>query len=200
MKSDNAMIRRPGATNGKAVFLDLNGTLVLPLRQERLADLYPIPGAVEAVARLIAAGFICPVITVQSRIAKGLFTAAEFLDWFHEFAEGIGHRGATVAGPYVCPHRYAEPCPCKKPNTLLYEQAIVDLGIGVAGSFVIGDSPDDIRAASRLGVPSCLVRTGWAADPTVVATVEGEASLVAPSIVEAVDWILQRRDFERACR
>jgi D-glycero-D-manno-heptose 1,7-bisphosphate phosphatase len=174
----------------KAVFLDLNGTLVLPMKQERLADLYPIPGAVEAVARLTAAGFVCPVVTVQSRIAKGLFSAEEFFDWFRGFADALGRREARVTGPYVCPHRYAEPCICKKPNTLLYEQAAADLGISAGDSFVIGDSPDDIRAATRLGARSCLVRTGWAADPQVVTAVEGEASLVAPSIVEAVDWIL----------
>ena len=178
----------------KAVFLDLNGTLVLPLKQERLSDLYPVPGAVEAVARLASAGFVCPVITVQSRIAKGLFSATQFVDWFREFGELVRRRGATVHGPYVCPHRYAEPCACKKPNTLLYEQAIADLRIAVADSFVIGDSPDDIRAASRLGVPSCLVRTGWAADSKVVATVESETSFVGPSIVEAVDWILSCHD------
>jgi D-glycero-D-manno-heptose 1,7-bisphosphate phosphatase len=180
------------AMNRKAVFLDLNGTLVLPLKQERLADLYPVPGAVEAVARLVSAGFVCPVITVQSGIAKGLFSAAEFVDWFREFGEVAGRHGATVYGPYVCPHRFAEPCACKKPNTLLYEQAITDFGIVVADSFVIGDSPDDVHAASRLGIPSCLVRTGWAADSKVVAVVEREASLVAPSIVESVDWILSR--------
>jgi len=176
--------------NRKAVFLDLNGTLVLPLKQERLADLYPIPGAVESVARLVAAGFVCPVVTVQSRIAKELFTAAEFLDWFRDFSVAVSREGAMLSGPYVCPHRYSERCECKKPNTLLYERAIDDLGIAVADSFVIGDSPDDVRAASRLGTQSCLVRTGWAADPTVVATVQSEASLVASSIVEAVDWIL----------
>lgn len=174
----------------KAVFLDLNGTLVLPLKQERLDDLYPIPGAFVAVARLCRAGFICPVITVQSRIAKELFSAAEFHDWFRRFAVAAGKQGAELKGPYVCPHRYAAPCDCKKPNALLYEQAIRELGLSVAHSFLVGDSPDDIRAASRLGARSCLVRTGWAADSDMVAAVEGEASLVAPSIVEAVDWIL----------
>ena len=174
----------------KAVFLDLNGTLVLPVKQERLAELYPIPGAVAAVARLTAAGFVCPVITVQSRIAKGLFSAEEFLDWFRDFADSLARYDARVSGPYVCPHRYAEPCACKKPNTLLYERAVADLGISVADSFVIGDSPDDVRAGTRLGARSCLVCTGWAADPLMVADVEGEASLVAASIVEAVDWIL----------
>jgi D-glycero-D-manno-heptose 1,7-bisphosphate phosphatase len=174
------------------VFLDLNGTLVLPLKQERLADLYPIPGAIEAVARLVSAGFVCPVITVQSRIAKGFFTATAFLDWFHDFATSARHQGAELQGPYVCPHRYVERCECKKPNTLLYEQAIRDLDISVTDSFVIGDSPDDMRAASRLGARGCLVRTGWAADTEVAAIAEGEVSLLSPSIVEAVDWILSQ--------
>ena len=176
--------------NRKAVFLDLNGTLVLPMKQECLADLYPVSGAVEAVARLTHAGFVCPVVTVQSRIAKGLFSADEFLRWFAGFADALRRAGAEVTGPYVCPHRYVEPCPCKKPNTLLYEQAAVDLGLSVPDSFVIGDSPDDIRAATRLGARSCLVRTGWAPDPQMVSAVEAEATLVAPSIVEAVDWLL----------
>ena len=176
----------------KAVFLDLNGTLVLPLKQERLSDLYPIPGAIESVARLTRAGFLCPVITVQSRIAKGLFTSEEFLEWFRDFESALATEGAVVNGPYVCPHRYGEPCVCKKPNTLLYEQAAVDLGISVADSLVVGDSPDDIRAAARLGAQSCLVRTGWAADPDVCAAVESEVGFIAPSIVEAADWILSR--------
>lgn len=176
--------------NRKAVFLDLNGTLVLPVKQERLADLYLIPGAADAVARLTHAGFVCPVVTVQSRIAKGLFSADEFLRWFDGFADTLRREGAELVGPYVCPHRYVEPCACKKPNTLLYEQAAVDLGISLPDSVVIGDSPDDIRAATRLGTRSCLVRTGWAADPEMVAAVEAEATSVAPSIVEAVDWLL----------
>ena len=180
----------PGTTRRKAVFLDLNGTLVLPIKQERLADMYAIPGAISSVARLTRAGFVCPVVTVQSRIAKGLFTADEFLDWFRDLGLMLGRDGAVVSRPYVCPHRYADPCTCKKPNTVLYEQASADLGISLADSFVIGDSPDDVRAATRLGVRSCLVRTGWAADPAMAAAVAAEASLVAPSIVEAVDWIL----------
>jgi len=174
----------------KGVFLDLNGTLVLPVKPERLEELLPIPGGLRAVARLTEAGFVCPVITVQSGIAKGRFSSAEFSQWFAAFTAAASNEGAELEGPYVCPHRYAEPCGCKKPNTLLYERASDELGISPGSSFVIGDSPDDIRAAARLGARSCLVRTGWAGVPGVAAAVEREASLTAPSIVEAVDWIL----------
>jgi D-glycero-D-manno-heptose 1,7-bisphosphate phosphatase len=176
----------------KAAFLDLNGTLVLPLKPERLEDLVPIPGALDAVARLTEAGFACPVITVQSRIAKGLFSLTDFHAWFARFTLLAERHGAALSGPYVCPHRYAAPCLCKKPQTLLYEQAIVDLEIAATSSFVIGDSPEDVRAATALGARGCLVRTGWAEAPAVVATVAADAALVSPSISEAVDWILSR--------
>jgi D-glycero-D-manno-heptose 1,7-bisphosphate phosphatase len=176
----------------KAVFLDLNGTLVLPLKPGRLEDLVLIPGALDAVARLTHAGFACPVITVQSRIAKGLFTLEEFREWFARFAMIAERHGAVLSGPYVCPHRYAEPCACKKPQLELYEQAAVDLGIAPSASFVVGDSPEDVRAAIALGARGCLVRTGWAESPAVAASVATEAAFVAPSIIEAVEWILSR--------
>jgi histidinol phosphatase-like enzyme len=62
----------------RAAFLDLNGTVVLPLKQESLASMTLIPGADLAISRLLAAGFLCSVVTVQSRIEKGLFTESEF--------------------------------------------------------------------------------------------------------------------------
>src|SRR5689334_19170621 len=122
----------------KPAFLDLNGTLALPVTPQRLSDLQPIPGAFEAVARLTRAGFVCPVITVQSRIAKGLFSLEDFLAWFERFAADAAHYGAVLRGPYVCPHRYVAPCPCKKPQRLLYDQAVADLDLALSESVVIG--------------------------------------------------------------
>jgi histidinol phosphatase-like enzyme len=62
----------------RGVFLDLNGTLVQPLKPNNLDEITVIPGAIEAVARLSQMRFVCPVITVQSRIAKGLVSLPEF--------------------------------------------------------------------------------------------------------------------------
>ena len=174
----------------RGVFLDLNGTLVEPLKQERLDEMTLIPGVASAIARLTAAGFVCPVVTVQSRIAKGLFSMAEFQTWFANFAAELAAQGALITGPYVCPHRYAEPCLCKKPNVLLYQRAASEHGLTPADCFVIGDSPDDVRAARRLGARGCLVRTGWASDPRVVEAAVPDASMVVDSFAQAVDWIL----------
>ncbi len=174
----------------RGVFLDLNGTLVGPLKQERLDELTLTSGVAEAIARLTAAGFVCPVVTVQSRIAKGLFSMADFLSWFAAFAADLKERGALVVGPYFCPHRYGEPCPCKKPNVLLYERAASEHQLTETDCFVIGDSPDEVRAARLLGARGCLVRTGWARDPRVVETAWLDASTVVDSFAQAVDWIL----------
>jgi D-glycero-D-manno-heptose 1,7-bisphosphate phosphatase len=108
---------------------------VEPLTPERLDGLTMIPGVVETVVRLSGAGFVCPVVTVQSAEGKGRFSSAQFASWFASFAANLNTHG--VVRPYVCPHRLTEPSPCKKPNTLLYERAAVDHGLNVVRSFVI---------------------------------------------------------------
>jgi D-glycero-D-manno-heptose 1,7-bisphosphate phosphatase len=174
----------------RAVFLDLNGTLVLPVIPQDLSELTLIDNAGQAVARLNQQGFICPIVTVQSRINKGAFTLGEFQQWFGGFASTLNALGAEVVGPYVCPHRYREPCECKKPSTFLYEQAARDYGINLPQSFVIGDSPEDVCAAYRFYGRGCLVRTGLAIDDAVLERALPFTSFIARSLDEAVDWVL----------
>ena len=140
------------------------------------------PGIAFTFPRNPQAGFVCPVVTVQSRIAKGLFSLSEFEIWFTNFAASLQIQGAFVVGPYVCPHRFADPCPCKKPNTVLYERAAAEHQLKPADCFVIGDSPEDVRAARGLGARGCLVRTGWAIDPRVVEKATPDASVVVNSL------------------
>ncbi len=153
-----------------AAFLDLHGTLVLPLAVDRLDELRVIPGAEDAVARLCAAGFVCPVVTVQSRIAKGAYSEAEFRAWFDGFARQMQGAGGRVS-PYICPHRFSDPCACKKPQALLYEQAARDLEIDLHASFVVGDTSADVEAAQRFGGRGYLLRDG-------------------ATLADAVEWIL----------
>ena len=178
--------------NQRAVFLDLNGTLVLPVKPDSLNDLKLIEGVGQAIAELSRTGFLCPVVTIQSRIAKGLFSLEEFHFWFRGFASGLRTCGSEIVGPYVCPHLFSDPCACKKPNILLYQQASREHDIDLQKSFVIGDSAEDVQAAHQFGGQGCLVRTGWADDPDVVKRAAPCASFVAASLNDAVDWILSR--------
>lgn len=174
----------------RAVFLDLNGTLVLPLLAESPAEYQLIAQSAEAVALLCGAGFVCPVITVQSRIEKGMYSETEFHAWFDSFKATLAGHGAFVVGPYVCPHRYRTPCGCKKPSGLLYRRAATDLAIGFAGSFVIGDTGEDLAAARTLGCRGILVRAGWHVEPDV----EALADHVADDVLAAARWIIASTD------
>ena len=91
-----------------------------------------------------------------------------------------------MVGPYVCPHRYTTPCECKKPSGLLYRRAAADLAIDPGGSFVIGDTGEDLAAARTLGCRGILVRTGWHVEPDV----EILADHVADNVLAAARWII----------
>jgi len=145
----------------RAAFLDLNGTLAEPVRVTELRELRMLPQAIEAVRLLNQAQFLCPVVTVQSRISKAIFSLHDFLAWFAEFQQQFHGAGARLLGPYVCPHQSRDACLCKKPQTQLYLQAAHEHAIDLAQSIVIGDTYDDVAAAQALGIPGYLVRTGW---------------------------------------
>ncbi|MDB4923090.1 HAD-IIIA family hydrolase [Mucilaginibacter sp.] len=172
----------------KAVFLDLNGTLVLPLKQESFAELKLISGAGRAVARLLEANFICPVVTIQSGIGKGRFTDKEFRDWFFDF---FGQLKLDVKGPYICPHRFVEPCECKKTNPFLYEHAATDHAVDLSRSYVIGDTAWDVIAGKNIGGRGCLVRTGWGENETEYQRVEPFMAYSGKNLSDVVGWILK---------
>ena len=171
----------------KAVFLDLNGTLVLPLKQESLSEMKLVSDADLAVAKLIEEKFVCPVITIQSGIAKGRFTEYEFRIWFSNFFSELR---LDVKGPYICPHRFAEPCLCKKPGLLLYKQAAKDYSIDLSRSYVIGDTASDVMAGKKMGGTGCLVKTGWKENESEYENAKHKASYIGYTIGEVVDWIL----------
>lgn len=176
---------------------------MLPVRARRLAEHEVIPGAPGAVRLLRTRGFLCPVVTVQSGVARGRFSLDEFLGWFRTFSGGLAGEGAELLGPYVCPHLGDDGCVCHKPKTQLYEAAAHEWGIALPGSFVVGDTTSDLLAARALGCTAVLVRTGWGEGSLERATAEGLADYVAADIAEAAAWIVNRQDGQdqspRAC-
>lgn len=171
-----------------AVFLDLNGTLVEPVRPTKLDDFTLLPGAVTAIKTLNSAGFICPVITVQTRIAKGLFSEADFRAWFTTFQDTLTRQDARVVGPYLCPHNTTAGCACAKPQVTLYRQAIRDYAIDSRRSYAVGDTDADIGAAASLGVPGCLVLTGWGRGQ--VERIGNKATYVGTDVFTVAQWIV----------
>lgn len=174
----------------RAVFLDLNGTLVMPVQVTAPTDYLPISGSIEAVRLLNEAGFRCPVVTVQSRIEKGVYTDAAFRVWFKLLQAQFRIHKAELLGPYVCPHRFHTHCDCHKPKPTLYQRAARDFDIDMASSFVVGDTLDDVRAAHAIGATTCFVRTGWAS--RYLPDHRDEAQHVGDDILAVARWIVSQ--------
>ncbi len=172
----------------RAAFLDLNGTLVMPIKVEAPELYTPIPGALEAVAFLNDAGFLCPVITVQSRIAKKFYSEATFRCWFTSFSRHAAEFGASFAGLYICPHRFHSGCLCGKPNSDLYRQAARDHVIDCSQSYVVGDSVDDMEVAQRMRMKGCLVLTGQGA--VAAETLRTPPAYIGADLRAVAEWIV----------
>ena len=84
----------------RGAFLDLNGTLVMPVLVQRLDELQPVAGVESAVARLSQAGFICPVVTIQSRIEKGLFSMDLAVAWRNWGMSSLPWLGGFASGAW----------------------------------------------------------------------------------------------------
>ena len=120
----------------------------------------PIPGSLEAIARLHRAGWHVVVATNQSGIARDLFD----LDMLVRIHEKM-HRCVTAAGGLIdaiffCPHGPGDDCDCRKPKPGLYLDIARRLRISLEGIPAIGDSLQDLQAASAAGARPILVRTG----------------------------------------
>lgn len=173
----------------KAVFLDLNGTLVQPVQVESPAEYQPLPGCFEAVRLLNDAGFVCPIITVQTRIEKGYFTEAAFREWFAAFQHQSALQGAVLAGLYLCPHSSKAGCACYKPKPKLYFDAARDFEIECANAYVVGDTLGDIQAGKAIGAKTCFVQTGWA--NRFLPEHADVAAFIGENVLAVARWIIQ---------
>jgi D-glycero-D-manno-heptose 1,7-bisphosphate phosphatase len=122
-----------------------------------IADLQVEAGAVEGCRLLRDAGYPLVVISNQSAIGRGWMTMAE-LDAVNE--ELDRRLGGVIDAWFVCPHGPDDGCRCRKPETLLLEQARDGFGFDPATSWFVVDADRDVEAARRFGCRPALLRTG----------------------------------------
>jgi len=151
----------------RAVFVDRDGTI----NEEsgylfRKEECRFIAGAIEAIVQLHKAGFLIVVITNQSGIARGYYTADDLAKLHVFMGEEIAAAGGKVAGWYHCPHHPDYPgaeaqCDCRKPLPGMLHRAAHELGIDLASSWMIGDKIADMQAGLAAGCQTILVKTGY---------------------------------------
>ncbi|MEU4428063.1 HAD-IIIA family hydrolase [Actinoplanes sp. NPDC024001] len=168
-----------------AVLFDRDGTLIVDVPYNGDPDLVrPMPGAKEAVARLRAAGLRLGVVTNQSGLARGRFTAAQLA--------AVNRRVDELLGPFddwqICPHDDTAGCSCRKPAPGLVTAAAAALGTTPARCVMIGDIGRDMEAALAAGATGILVPTEVTLPPEVAAAPHRATDLPA-----AADLILSRQ-------
>ena len=184
-----------------AVFLDRDGTLNVDvgyLHAMEQLELFPWTG--DALRLLKRAGYLLVVVSNQAGIAQGMIPSG-FVEQAHEeMVRRVRDGGGDLDALYFCPHHprgaikeFSTDCLCRKPRPGMINDAVRDLGIDVARSWVVGDKWLDVQLGHAAGARSILVRTGWGADQERRRP-EGQAvEAICDNLIAAVSVILASR-------
>lgn len=120
----------------------------------------PLPGSLEAIARLNEAGWRVVVATNQSGLARGYFSM-EILNAIHGKMRRLLHQaGGMVDAIFICPHGPDEGCDCRKPAPGLFRDIAQRYDVDLNGVPAVGDSLRDLQAGAQVGCAPWLVLTG----------------------------------------
>lgn len=178
----------------QAVFIDRDGVICRNRRDhvKSWEEFEFLPGALKALARLARTNLRVVIVTNQAAINRGLVSARTVGRINRRMVRAIERAGGRVDGVFVCPHRPDEGCPCRKPRTGLLLQAAEQLGIELAGSYLIGDAESDIRAGRAVGCRCYLVLTGRGRRHLLRCWLHGVGGFeIVPRLDRAVDRILR---------
>jgi D-glycero-D-manno-heptose 1,7-bisphosphate phosphatase len=120
----------------------------------------PIPGSIDAIARLCHGGYRVCVASNQSGVGRGLFGLGRLTAIHQKLRELLAKQGGQVELIAFCPHRPADHCLCRKPRPGLLLEIGSRLGISLEDIPFVGDSIIDVEAARAAGMSAWLVRTG----------------------------------------
>lgn len=153
-------------------------------------EFIPIPGSIEAIAKLCSAGYTVAIATNQSGIARGYYDVAT-LDAMHDkLRHLLAEQGGEIATIAYCPHGPDAHCDCRKPKAGLLKQISETLNTSLEGVPAIGDSLRDLQAAQAVSARPILVRTGKG-ERTLTKGTGIEGLPVYDNLAAAVDALLE---------
>ncbi|MDD2929853.1 MAG: D-glycero-beta-D-manno-heptose 1,7-bisphosphate 7-phosphatase, partial [Sideroxydans sp.] len=104
----------------------------------------PIPGSLEAIARLNQEGYRVVVATNQSGIGRGLFDMPTLNAIHDKMHKSLAQVGGRIDAIFFCPHTNEADCSCRKPKSGMMLEISARYGIGLAGVPAVGDSLRDL--------------------------------------------------------
>lgn len=178
----------------KAVFLDRDGVInkyVGFLRN--IDDFELLDGVSKAIRKINESGYLAIVVTNQPVIARGEVSFAELTEIHNKMETLLGEDGAYLDAIYFCPHHPDKgfdgeipelkfDCDCRKPKPGMLIEAAKDFNIDLKHSWMIGDSESDIIAGKNAGCSTVLIG-------------DSDENMCASNLLEAVDYIIGRKDY-----
>ena len=166
-----------------AVFLDRDGVINVDHGYVSTWERFEfLPGVPDALRALQDAGYLLVVVSNQSGIGRGYYCEADVESLNQAVAQHLGSTvGVTLSEFYHCPHHPTEAegefrrqCDCRKPAPGMIRQAVLDHGIDLKTSLLVGDKDSDIEAGRAAGV----TRLFKVVDSPQTATPAGDVQLV----------------------
>ena len=120
----------------------------------------PIPGSLEAIAKLNQEGYTVAVATNQSGLARGYFDLKTLSAMHRKMETLLSDLGGQIDAVFYCPHGPKDGCDCRKPQPGMLHDIAERFQQRLEKIIFIGDTISDMKAATAAGVNPVLVRTG----------------------------------------
>ena len=174
------------------VILDRDGVINYDSEQfiKRPEEWKPIPGSLDAIARLNQANYRVVVATNQSGIGRGLFDMVMLNAIHDKMHKACAQVGARIDAVFFCPHTSDSNCSCRKPKSGMLDEIAARYNLGDLDDVpVVGDSLRDLQPAAALGAQSYLVLTGKGMK-TQAAGGLPEGTIILPDLAAVVDELV----------
>lgn len=119
-----------------------------------------LPTVAQTIAKVNAFGIPVVVITNQSGVARGMFSAEDIALVNARMSELLRSSGAHLDAIYVCEHGPEDRCDCRKPQPGLIIRAAHDFRKDLGELLLVGDNVSDGFAAEAAGARFVGVLTG----------------------------------------
>ncbi|MDQ6953987.1 MAG: HAD-IIIA family hydrolase [Mariprofundaceae bacterium] len=180
----------------KAILLDRDGVInfdsadyILSPEQWR-----PIPGSLEAIAKLTQASIPIAIVSNQSALGRGMLHNDVFQNIHAKMLLCIEELGGRIDHVFYCPHTPQHGCTCRKPlpGMVFDSLAAFNLQHEPELACMMGDSLRDIQAALAANVPAILLQSGYGNAASILQEArEHNPSIQSfPDLATAVDSIL----------
>ena len=146
----------------KLVILDRNGTVNLH-REDYVkseTEWTPLPGALEAIARLNHAGWHVVIASNQSGLGRGLFDVVSLNAMHAKMHKLVAAHGGRIDAVFYCPHKDDDQCACRKPKPGMLLDIARRFNIDLKGVPCVGDAVRDMQAGAAAACEMVLVKTG----------------------------------------